>query len=53
MVAEYSEGDTEKTSLWFRTPNPMLGNISPRDMIRIGRTTRLRKFVTEARKADC
>jgi hypothetical protein len=51
-VAGYFEGDIEKTALWFRTPNPMLGNISPRDMIRFGRYKRLLKFVTEAREAN-
>jgi uncharacterized protein (DUF2384 family) len=52
LVAGYFEGDIEKTALWFRTPNPMLGNISPRDMIRFGRYKRLLKFVTEAREAN-
>jgi hypothetical protein len=52
MVAGHFDGDIEKTALWFRTPNPMLGNISPRDMIRFGRYKRLLKFVTEAREAD-
>jgi hypothetical protein len=52
LVAGYFEGDIEKTALWFRTPNPMLGDISPRDMIRFGRYKRLLKFVTEAREAN-
>jgi len=40
--------DDVKTKLWFQTPNPMLGNISPRDMIRLGRYNKLLRFVTQA-----
>ncbi len=49
LVAEYFAADSQKTALWFHTINPMLGDISPRDMIRLGRYKRLLKFVTEAR----
>lgn len=52
LVAEYFEGDATKTSLWFHTINPMLGGISPRDMIRLGRYKRLLKFITEAREEN-
>lgn len=48
MVAEHFEGDREKTALWFTSRNPMLGDISPRDMIRFGRYERLRRFVLNA-----
>ena len=48
LVAEYFEGDVAKTALWFRTRNPMLGDIAPRDMIRFGRYGKLRKFVMDA-----
>ncbi len=48
LVAEYFEGDLEKTTLWFQINNPLLGNISPRDMIRIGRYKKLIKFVQNA-----
>lgn len=47
MVAGYFEGDADKTALWFKTLNPMLGDISPRDMIRFGRYRRLLKFIVE------
>ena len=50
LVAEFFDGDPARTALWFRTPNPMLGNISPRDMIRYGRFKRLQRFVLEARE---
>jgi hypothetical protein len=48
LVAEYFEGDVAKTALWFRTRNPLLGDIAPRDMIRFGRYGKLRQFVMEA-----
>ena len=48
LVAEYFNGDATKTALWFTTPNPLLGNISPRDMIRFGRYKKLFKFIFNA-----
>lgn len=48
LVAQFFQGDAMKTSLWFKTKNPLLGNISPRDMIRYGRYEKLRRFVMEA-----
>ena len=48
MVAKAFDGDAEKTSAWFRARNPMLGDVSPRDMIRLGRYERLRKFIINA-----
>lgn len=40
--------DTTKTIMWFKIANPLLGNISPRDMIRIGRFKRLMRFIQTA-----
>jgi uncharacterized protein (DUF2384 family) len=48
LVAGYFNGDQEKTLHWFATPNPMLGYISPRDMIVVGRFNKLLKFVYNA-----
>jgi len=48
LVAQYFQGDAKRTVLWFLTPNPLLGNITPRDMIRFGRSQKLFKFVWEA-----
>lgn len=45
LVAEHFSGDMSKTVLWFRISNPLLGNISPRDMIRFGRFKKLLKFI--------
>lgn len=38
----------EKTMMWFRIPNPLLGNMTPRDMIRIGKFKRLMRFIQTA-----
>jgi uncharacterized protein (DUF2384 family) len=48
LVAQFFEGDAIKTALWFKTTNPMLGDISPRDMIRYGRYQKLLKFILNA-----
>jgi hypothetical protein len=48
MVAKAFDGDVAKTTTWFRARNPMLGDVSPRDMIRLGRYERLRKFIINA-----
>lgn len=40
--------DAVKTKLWLQTPNPMLGNTAPCDMIRLGRYQELLRFVTQA-----
>ncbi|MFT3907308.1 MAG: DUF2384 domain-containing protein [Steroidobacteraceae bacterium] len=47
LVFEYFQDD-QKTKLWLQTPNPLLGNASPRDMIRFGRYDKLLRFVTQA-----
>lgn len=47
LVFEFFDDDV-KTKLWLQTPNPMLGNTSPRDMIRLGRYNKLLRFVTQA-----
>src|SRR5882724_13334228 len=52
LVAEFFAGDAQKVGLWFELANPILGNVSPRDMIRIGRYKRLLNFVVSAREAE-
>ena len=37
--------DVEKTILWFNMPNTLLGSMSPKDMIRVGRFKKLLKFI--------
>jgi hypothetical protein len=48
MVAQAFNGDINKTVSWFRARNPLLGDVSPKDMIRLGRYERLRKFIINA-----
>lgn len=52
LVAEFFDGDAHKVALWFELPNPALGNVSPRTMIRGDRYKRLLNFVLEARDAE-
>ena len=47
LVANFFENE-DKTILWFYTPNPFLGEQTPRDMIRIGRSKKLIKFIRNA-----
>jgi uncharacterized protein (DUF2384 family) len=47
LVAQHFK-DGQKTILWFKTPNPLLGNIAPRDMIRVGRFKKLHRFILNA-----
>jgi hypothetical protein len=52
LVAVHFKGDVAKTNLWFNARNPMLGDLSPRDMIRLGRFTKLQAFILNARKGN-
>ena len=40
--------DIDKTKLWFQTPNPILGNASPRELIILGRFKKLYQFIVTA-----
>ena len=40
--------DLDKAILWFQVSNPLLGNMTPRDMIRVGRFKKLLKFIQTA-----
>lgn len=48
LVAQAFGGDVEKTVAWFKARNPMLGDVAPRDMIRLGRYERLRRYIINA-----
>jgi hypothetical protein len=52
LVAQFFEGDVPKTALWFKIENPLLGGMSPRDMVRYGRHDKLRRFVISALEED-
>lgn len=47
MVAQYFK-DNQKALLWFKTPNPLLGDIAPREMMRVGRFRKLHRFIMNA-----
>ena len=48
LVAQHFNGNIDKTTLWFTLPNPLLGNLAPRIMIRAGRYNKLLKFISNA-----
>lgn len=48
QLVGFFEGDVAKAKLWFRLPDPLLGDVSPRDTIRYERYSKLQEFVTEA-----
>jgi hypothetical protein len=52
LVMDFFGGDVDKTHLWFTTRNPLLGNLSPREMIRFGLYRRVLRFVQEARAQE-
>lgn len=35
----------EKTKLWFNTPNPQLADLSPKNLILMGKEIRVRQFI--------
>lgn len=37
--------DQDKTEIWFKAKNYLLGNVSPNSMIQAGRVDHLRKFI--------
>jgi hypothetical protein len=47
LVAQFFR-DEKKTVLWFKTPNPLLGDVSPREMIRVGKFKKLLSFIQNA-----
>ncbi len=52
LVSEYFEGNPDKTALWFKTKNPSLGGVSPKDMLRFGRYRKLLDFILQAKEAN-
>jgi len=38
-------GDEVKAKLWFETKNPLLGEISPNEMMELGRYQKLSEFI--------
>jgi len=42
------KGEDEKAWLWFKTKNPMFGNVSPIRMCMLGKESNLLKFIENA-----
>ena len=42
----------EKAGKWWRTPNPMFGDISPDHLCQLGRSESVYKFIAAAREAN-
>lgn len=45
-ILEFFQYDKDKALRWYMTPNPLLGNITPFQMIKNGRGQKLMKFIT-------
>jgi len=45
LVNQYFQGNARKVWLWFQYTNPALGHVTPLDMIKVGRATKLLKFI--------
>lgn len=47
LVEEFFKGDVDKTRKWFKTMNPLLGQVTPDDMVALHRTEKLLKFIKD------
>jgi hypothetical protein len=47
LVGQFFD-DFDKVVIWFHVANPLLGGVTPRDMILLGRSKRLLKFIQNA-----
>lgn len=45
LVTAFFGGNLDRAVLWFRTPNPMLGEVTPEFMIYFGRGDKLLLFI--------
>lgn len=45
IVLKEFDGDKKKTKEWFETKNPFLGNVTPMDLVRIGKVHALKEIV--------
>lgn len=51
-VIEFFDGDLHKVEQWMNTENPMLGGVSPCEMLLNERGERLQKFIDEAMRQN-
>jgi hypothetical protein len=45
LLLEFFHGDKGKVSTWWQTNNPLLGNIAPATMVRLGRGKKVLEFI--------
>lgn len=56
IIAWFQEFGLDKSlraETWFNVPNPMLGNVRPAMMIKIGRAEKLLKFIINQLEGNC
>lgn len=49
---EFFKQDIMKTCTWFMTANPLLGNIAPVVMLKLGRTDKLLKLIQSLKEEN-
>jgi hypothetical protein len=47
-VEKFFDGDTVKTMLWFNTKNPMLGDMTPIELIQLGKYQKVKEFIVSS-----
>lgn len=45
LILDFYKGDLKKTDKWLRTKNPILGSVSPLDMMMDGKEKELLKII--------
>ena len=45
FTEHYGKAGDDRAELWLEMPNPLLGGLRPIDMIKQGRTAKLKKFI--------
>jgi len=52
MVFDFFEKDQTKIDLWFKSKNPLLGGVTPRQMIILGKVEKLLRIFKDAREGN-
>ena len=52
LIGEYFNNDMKKAALWLETKNPLLGNVTPMEMIASGQNKKLLKFIETTLKEN-
>lgn len=47
LINEFFKGNKDKALTWWNTSNPLLGDITPVDMVKMGRSLKLLKIIKE------